>query len=336
MPQGPSTKPLTWKRFSFLIGLVLTVALFLWAWRGFSPTQVWQILTKVHGGWLLVAWLAFVGSFCLRAWRQAQSPGPYWMRHVAVFIGFGGNCLLPMNAGEVLRAKVLQRYTQIPLSVGVGSIVTERLLDASVAFTLLLCPLFFPSPGTATSIHSLPLGGLGAIIAGGGLVLYAAACRSEWVLNALGWLLTKLRLTRLKPPTLRIVGGLLKGLDCLRSPQRLAIAVLQSFMVWGLSGITFLATLIAFDLPQPGLPGAYFIQSIQAMAAIIPSSPGHLGAFEAAMRFALEVYRVPGDTAIALTLVLRLLMHGSLIVIGLSYALMLGVSVFRVPQTTED
>jgi uncharacterized membrane protein YbhN (UPF0104 family) len=107
-------------------------------------------------------------------------------------------------------------------------------------------------------------------------------------------------------------------------------------MIWGISGMTFWSALIAFDQPHPGLPGAYFIQSIQAMAAIIPSSPGHLGAFEAAMRFALEIYRVPGDTAIALTLVLRLLMHGSLIVIGSSYALMLGVSVFKVSKTTED
>ncbi len=317
--------------FYFLL-IALTVALLIWAWRGVSFVDVWHALSGIQYGWLVLGLITFIAAFSVRALRWGillgthRHPGSFRLRQAAVFIGFAGNCILPANAGEILRASIMGRFAAIPLGAALGSILTARLLDAAVAFILLLTPLLFLTSAQQTHLTTLPIAWLGVALIILWIIFSLAARHPHKVANVIGGATGKLGLGRFRAAIVKIVATLLTGLEVLCYPRLTIIAVLYTFGIWGLSGITFWTALIAFNITTPGFTGALFIQSIQAIAAIIPSLPGHLGTFEATIRFALGVYGIAPDITVAYTLIMRILMHGSLIAIGLLFALKLGLT----------
>lgn len=325
-------KPPTKGNWFYFFLIAFTVALLIWAWRGVSLGDVWRVLSEIQYGWLVLGVVTFIAAFSVRALRWGvllgthRHPGSFRLRQAAVFIGFAGNCILPANAGEILRATIMRRFAAIPLGAALGSILTARLLDAAVAFILLLTPLLFSTSAQQTHFATLPIVWLGVALIILWMIFSIAAKYPQQVAKIVGDTIGKVGLGRFRVSIVKIVATLLTGLEVLCYPRRTIIAVLYTFGIWGLSGITFWTALIAFDITTPGLPGALFIQSIQAIAAIIPSLPGHLGTFEATIRFALGVYGIAPDITVAYTLIMRLLMHGSLIVVGLLFALKLGLT----------
>ncbi|MEM7797024.1 MAG: lysylphosphatidylglycerol synthase transmembrane domain-containing protein, partial [Cyanobacteria bacterium P01_C01_bin.118] len=135
------------KRWLSFIGLVLAVALMLWAWRDVNWRHLGQTLQRVHLGWIVLATITFLSAFFVRAHRWGLLlPGikvSFGTRITAVFIGFAGNCVLPANAGELVRVGVLKRRAGVPVAIALGSIVSARLLDAAVALLFLVGPLLW-------------------------------------------------------------------------------------------------------------------------------------------------------------------------------------------------
>lgn len=314
------------------ISLLITVILLFWAWRGISLEKVWTILIHLHWGWVGLALVAFLSGFMVRVHRwglllaATNTPVRFYLRMAALFIGFGGNCVLPANAGEFLRAGVMRRYAQIPFSTALGSILAERLLDATSAFCFLVIALFSLTGGRRESMNQLPVVWVGLILGVIGLSFVLATFYPDAIAKVIGKLLHKIGLGKMEPSITQGISGILKGLEVLRSPQRLFFALTESLGAWALGGVSFWALMQALEINTPGYLGALFVQSVQAMAIIIPSSPGHLGAFEAAMRFALGVYRIPADVAIAYILIARLMMYGTITTMGLYFAFRLGLT----------
>jgi len=96
--------------------------------------------------------------------------------------------------------------------------------------------------------------------------------------------------------------------------------------MWGLLATTYWAGMHAFGITSPGVTGVLFVQSVAALGIAIPISPGYVGPFEAAVRFALGAYAIPTDTIVAYALTLHVLMVTSLITIGLGLTVRLGLS----------
>ncbi|MGD1857625.1 MAG: lysylphosphatidylglycerol synthase transmembrane domain-containing protein [Leptolyngbyaceae cyanobacterium] len=314
------------KRWVGFVGLFLAVVLMLWAWRDVSWTHLWQTLQQIHLGWIVLATVTFLSAFVVRAHRWGLLlPGlqvSFGIRVAAVFIGFAGNCVLPANAGELVRVGVLSRRAGVPAVVALGSIVSARLLDAAVALLFLLGPLLWLPQ---LKVNNLAI----AALALGIVIIYAsfwlAANAPQRIERWVKWSLIRLGLQQRVVTVIPTVRHLLQGFAVLKSPRALGLALLDTLAVWLLSGISFWVVLKAFDLTTPGFIGALFIQSMEALAVVIPSTPGHLGAFEAAIRFALGLYGIQGDSAIGYTLMMRIIMYGSLSVVGGLFALGLGL-----------
>lgn len=317
---------MSFKRWLNFISLALAVVLMLWAWRDVNWSDLGQILQRIHPGWIVLATVTFLAAFVVRGHRWGLLlPGqntPFGTRVAAVFIGFAGNCVLPANAGELVRVGVLNRHTGVPVAIALGSILSARLLDAAVALLFLIGPLLW--------LPRLQVNNLAMVALGLGIVLmyasfWLAANAPKRIERWIGIILGRIGLHRQATKIQTVVSGLLQGLAVLKSPKNLGLALADSLAVWSLSGISFWAVLQAFELDTPGFMGALFIQSMEALAVVIPSTPGHLGAFEAAVRFALGLYGIQGDSAIGYTLIMRLIMYGSLTVVGGLFALGLGV-----------
>lgn len=331
-----------------LLGLIITIAFLAWALRGVSPAVVWQAVQKSQGQWVLLGLITFIGSFSIRARRWGtllgahHDPGSFKIRQSAVFIGFAGNAILPAHAGEVIRSLILHRFGGVPLGAALGSIFAERLLDAMVAFLLLLTALLAitqagNSGGVETlSFASLPVGWITLVLAIACVIFLSAARWPSAIAEFVGKVSRVIGLGRYAPRIVEIVRGLLSGLEALRYPQRGIMAVIESFCIWGMTGMTYWFLMLAFGINTPGPMGALFVQGVVALAIAIPSSPGYLGPFEAAIRFGLGLYAIPPDAIVAFAITLRILMFFSLTAIGFFLATRLGLSWHDFIQSKND
>lgn len=348
-PQLPLKKGGAYRRWLYgLLGLVITIAFLAWALRGVSPRVVWQAVQQSQGEWVLLGLITFIGSFSLRARRWGtllgghHDPGPFKIRQSAVFIGFAGNAILPAHGGEVIRSLILHRFGGVPLAAALGSIFAERLLDAVVAFLLLLIALLSVvqtshlgtvQPGNLTAF---PVGWIALVLGIAWVIFFSAARWPEAIAEFVGKVSRVVGLGPHTPRIEAIVRGLLSGLAALSDPQRGITAVVESFGIWGMTGMTYWFLMLAFGITTPGPMGALFVQGVVALAIAIPSSPGYLGPFEAAIRFGLGLYAIPPEAIVAFAITLRMLMFSSLTAIGFFLATQLGLSWRDIAPSKND
>lgn len=331
-----------------LLGLIITIVFLVWALRGVSPGVVWQAVQQSQGEWVLLGLITFISSFSIRARRWGtllgahHDPGSFKIRQSAVFIGFAGNAILPAHAGEVIRSLILHRFGGVPLGAALGSIFAERLLDAVVAFLLLLIALLSVTQASHLgavqpgNFSSLPVGWIALVLAIACVIFLSAARWPLAIAEFVGKVSRVVGLGRHAPRIEAIVRSLLSGLEALRYPQRGIMAVMESFCIWGMTGMTYWFLMLAFGINTPGPMGALFVQGVVALAIAIPSSPGYLGPFEAAIRFGLGLYAIPPDAIVAFAITLRILMFFSLTAIGFFLATRLGLSWHDFIQSKND
>lgn len=312
----------------WVLGLGVTIALLSWSVRDLSPAALGQILQQVNPWWLGVALVAYLLSFTARAWRWGIMlaaecpPGPFLSRCQAVFVGYATNSILPASAGEVVRAALLNRWAQVPFQPALGSVLGERLMDILTVF-LILGAVLSRQPQIA---ERLPLGLIGFIIGGSCGLFWLGARFPKPIARGLARPLHWLGQSHRSPAIEHLIAGILGGLKAFRQPQRFTIALLATFLAWGLNGITYWAVLYSLNLTAPGWLGALATQSLAAFAIALPSSPGYIGPFEAALRFSLGLYGVSGSQAIATALLLRFVMYLITPLLGLGVAAKLGLS----------
>jgi hypothetical protein len=104
--------------------------------------------------------------------------------------------------------------------------------------------------------------------------------------------------TRLADRLVAILEGIRLGFEALRSPTRLGGVILWSLAVWLVNGLSFLVLFPAFGIPaDPAM--ALLLQGVIVFGIAVPSSPGYIGVFEAAIVLALGLHGIPQDRAFA-------------------------------------
>lgn len=320
----------TW--LSLFIGTAITVVLLSWALRDVSLGQVVQQLRQTQWQWLVVAWLAYVATYAIRACRWGTllktvgKTGRWRSRFDATLIGFGASSLLPAHAGELIRPIILNRLDQVPMQASLGTILVERLLDVGVVFIFLLVPLWLGVLPEHPALADLGLSTIGGIILVAWLILLIGAQKPKDIAHYLGVVASRVGLGRFQIKITDWVCKFLQGLGALRSPVQSLIALGQTIIIWLLNGITYWTALVAFGIVKPGFLGALFVQSSTALAIALPSTPGYIGPFEAGIRGSLDIFGIPGELSIACAVALRLIMYGTIPLMAGIVALSLGLS----------
>jgi uncharacterized protein (TIRG00374 family) len=218
----------------------------------------------------------------------------------AVMIGYMGNNLMPLRAGEVLRAYVVARRGE-SFWTTVTTMVVERVLDG-LAVGIILAAVFFlvPVPRELEWAALLFLSADLALIAVLGAFTLAPA-RVRRV--ALG-------LTNRWPAMAARIGRLLDTLDTgligIRTRSHLPSTLFWSAMIWLALVATTWTCLLAAHLDLPVL-AAWTTLAFLGLGVSLPSSPGFVGVIQAAAVAALRLFDVPLNDALSFSL----LLHGS-------------------------
>ncbi|HUI25289.1 MAG TPA: lysylphosphatidylglycerol synthase transmembrane domain-containing protein [Candidatus Kryptonia bacterium] len=294
-------------------------ALFL----GFAVRHVdWAEALRALAGaryiYVLPMMIVAVWSLYIRAqrWQFLLRPlgaPPMKLMVAATNIGFMANMVLPLRIGEVVRAVLVSRRQQIPLSGILATVVLERIFDM---FTILLlfgvsAALVPVSPQVRQWGYSLTAL---ALVVGGTVALV------RWQ-EALMLRIAR-TLLRVLPPKPReaadhFLSSFISALDVLDRPSTFLIALAWSLYVWIVIGVVYGLGILVFDLSVPLAVTSMAVTAIVAIAVAAPSAPGFVGAFQVGCVLGLAIFGVSESQAIAYSIVAHLTQFVGVVAAGL-------------------
>ncbi len=282
-----------------LVSLLMLGILF----RFFDWKDVLDALRQAEWKYLFLAVPIYLLSYVLRAfawWTILKEAVSFWRVFLTMHIGYLLNNVLPFRLGELGRAYLLGKD-------GLGfwrvfsSILIERAFDMIIAVGLVLGILPFVLISSNTQQVAILIG---VIVFLGLLTLYLLARNRIWavaqfeMLGARWPLILRLGENRLD--------AFLEGLEVLTSPGRFARVLISLAVSWVMAISIQYLVLRAF-YPDARILHALTTQGISALGVALPSSPGYIGVFEAAIVGALALFGISFSTAFAYALTLHLM-----------------------------
>jgi uncharacterized protein (TIRG00374 family) len=310
-------------KWSVLVGLVTSIVFGFVLSYQIDVRQLGTALQSTHSLLLVLAIGAFLVTLLLRAWRwqyllEALKPIHILPLFSATAIGFMANMLLPAHAGEVVRAYLLGRKEQLSVTTCFATIVVERLLDLVSVLLILAVTLVWGQLPLAAGLvaDSVRIGGYSAVL------LCVALTAGLWLLHTqTAMIINVIRICLGFLPErwlARLTAALhafAQGLEGLQQGKRLVMLLLQSLALWILTAGSNLLVLSAFGLHLP-LSAAFFVLVLQILGVMIPSSPGFIGTYHAAVVIGLAVFGVGRELALSIALVMHAVFFFPSIVLG--------------------
>jgi len=284
-----------------LLGIAISAALLVWLFWNVDLRAVGSRLADTRWGWLSVSVALNLVSLWARAvrWRYLfpQRAKPTHLFN-AVMIGYMGNNLLPLRAGEVLRVYVLTRRGQ-RFWTTVTTLVVERALDG-LAVGIVLAFVFFqiPTPREVAWASEVFVGlVLATVIV---LIAIAAAplpCRI--LIHSLTY-----RWPGIERRLLAVFDTMIDGLQGMRRPSQLLATAAWSLAIWAAIVLSVWTGFQAARLDLP-MTAALCVIAFIGLGVSLPSSPGFIGVIQAATVLALSFFGVGKVDALGFSLLLH-------------------------------
>lgn len=305
----------TWRRFIHAVG----------------QANVWLLLLSI---------LAVYGAYALRSLRwkgfsRYLGRSSFLDVYNATVMGFASIFILG-RAGEPVRPLLLARKTHQPVASMFGVWVFERITDfgaavALAALSLLVFAERLTDAGLNTEwVENARAGGwllLGMLAATVILMIY-------FRLHGAGVLERRLdywhRAGGLRGWLAEIIGGFSEGLQAIRTPSDLLMAVFYTSAHWALVTLAFLWTARAFasDFVQADMtvPGAMLLLAVTIVGSVL-QLPGVGGGAQVASFIALTtIFGVEQEPAAAIAIVLWLITFAASTLVGVPLLIHEGLS----------
>ena len=214
--------------------------------------------------------------------------------------GYLLNNFLPFRLGEIGRAFLLSRKSDMQFMEILPTIVIERAMDLGYSAVILLAALpFVVGAGGAQRIGLI----VGIVVLIGFVILYLLARYNQWALNLFHKLSARW-------PTLQRIGGdflesFFVGLGVLNDGWLFIRFLFWMTLNWGVAIISYYLIIRAF-FPQAQVVWGMFGLGAAAFGGAIPSLPGAVGTFEGAFGGAVTLLTGNQSTALAVALTGRL------------------------------
>ena len=210
-----------------------------------------------------------------------------------------GNNVLPARAGDALRVVLIAPRAGTDARTAIGTIVAERVLDVVVLLGLFVVLAYGVLGG-------IDVPSAGRLVFAALLVaaLLALAAGAAWVLHRRG------RLRRV----LAFLAPMADATRNLRSNHGLQLLAI-TFAVWALEWIAWWLTARAVGLELALLEVGY-LMGLASVFALVPSGPGYVGTFDAAVVFGVRALDFSGAQALSYVLLLRFVVTVPITIIG--------------------
>jgi glycosyltransferase 2 family protein len=213
--------------------------------------------------------------------------------------GYLLNNFLPFRLGEIGRAFLLSRKSDLHFAEIIPTIVIERVVDLGFSAIMLLAALPFVVGAQGSERIGIVMG---IVVLVGLLGLYLTARNRQWALETFHKL--SARWTVLKKLD-GLVEPFFAGLAVLTDGWLFARFLFWMTINWGIAIVSYYFMILAF-FPQTELVWGMFGLGAAAFGGAIPSLPGAVGTFEGAFGGALALLTGDESTSLTVALVARL------------------------------
>jgi uncharacterized protein (TIRG00374 family) len=250
----------------------------------------------VAGGLITLLWLV-VRSL---AWRTLlQEKASYRNVFFTVCEGYFLNNFLPLRLGEVGRAFLLARKSELSFWQVLSSILIERAIDMVFAAGLLLSTIPFVAGVPKARGAALAVGG---VVILGLVILYLLARNPQGSLRLFERLTS--RWSFLHRLAEQILPQFFAGLEVLTNSARFLRAISLFILNLSVAIAQFYIIMLAF-FPHAHFLWALFVLAVSSLGLALPSSPGAVGVFEGAVIGALAVFGLDPSKAFAYAIVMH-------------------------------
>lgn len=330
------TRHVTRTRIAVLFGLLISVVFLILAFQGLHPEAVLASLGAANVPLLIVAAVIFFPRVLVATWRwqfllDVVGRVPMGALFRLVCIGYMGNNVYPLRAGEALRVYLLKRNHDLPVTPSLMTIVVERVFDGIVMLTFIVLSLLLVD---VQSDEIRTVASVAAPIFIGSIAAFVLlAMIPQWTQRLVE------RVTSFLPDA---IGGAINGfaadilgvLAGLRSPAQLIGALVTSYLSWAFEAFIYWMVMWAFGLDL-GYPVALLLVSTVNLAGLIPASPGQVGVYEFFASAVMMAVGVPQDTAVAFALTVHVVIWLPVTVAGFVFLVRQGMGWQSITRARE-
>lgn len=291
-----------------------------WMYRGFLWDDVKQAFASdMAWQWMLLSFPFGIMAQVFRAirWKQALTPlGEKPRLHTcinAVFISYASSLVVP-RIGEMLRCGILRRWERTNFSKGIGTVVTERVIDSILVMLLALItaacqiPLFMKFfSQTGVSLQ----GFLGTFTTTGWLVTILCGIL---ILCTLGLLVCRLNIFS---RTRAVLTDLKDGLFSIRYVQNPVLFLINSLGIWVCYYLHFYLTFYCFQYTAQLGPMAALVAFVVGCFAVLVPTPNGAGPWHFAVKTILVLYGVSQTDGAMFVLVVHTIQTLLVVALGL-------------------
>ena len=291
-----------------VLPLIIGGAILWWMYRGFDWDTLQRAMTsEMDWTWM---WLSFpfgilAQVFRALRWRQVLRPlGERPRLHTsvnAIFLSYASSLVVP-RVGEVLRCGVLKRYDGVSFSRGLGTVVTERVVDM-VMIALLSVLVFVLQISVFLQFFEQTGVSVGAVIGRFSLTGWLVTGISILLIVGMGVYL--LRRIELMKRTRAVLQELTEGLLSVRQVEGRALFLLYSVAIWVCYFLHFYFTFFCFKSTEGLGTDVAMVAFIVGTFAVLVPTPNGAGPWHFAVKTVLMLYGVPGDEGALFALIVH-------------------------------
>jgi uncharacterized protein (TIRG00374 family) len=264
------------------IGYVVSAVTLVWVFSRFPYAQLEDHLRTLDWAWVALAIVIEIGVYFADAWRwyallQPAGAPSFGACLQSVFVGLFANDVLPARTGELIRCFLLSYESDVHLPLAFTSDIILRMMDGLwIVIIYLIVTFQVGSHQVVTDV----MWGFSAVVLAISLALLFVLFRRQHAhefIQTRGWAAR--------------FNDFLEELHNLGHWRELGLAMFGSGIYWLTQALAIwaLARADAFDF---GVGAAAFLLVVKAVGTLIPNAPANVGAYQAAMMYAMGLLLV--------------------------------------------
>ncbi|GAB1421148.1 lysylphosphatidylglycerol synthase transmembrane domain-containing protein [Anaerolineales bacterium] len=324
------------KPAAVFIGILISAFFLVMAFRELQPEIFFASLKEVNLGLLALAAPIYVLAVVIITFRwqlllRSIKLIPISKLFQLVTIGYMGNNVYPLRAGEALRIFLMRRNHQIPMAKTTTTIIVERMFDGLVLISFILIALLIGDVESA-EINNIVIT-IGPVFVIGILLLFGLVFRPGLLRKLIHWV-ARILPDAFAAPIIRMGDDVVSGLEGLRSPWYLLGAILASFLTWGIEALVYWIVMFAFQIDLPYSVALITVGAVN-LAGVLPASPGQVGVWEFFVMLVLGAVGITRETALAYAIVVHIIIWSTVTFLGFFFLMRQGLGWSAIIHTEE-
>lgn len=316
----------TRKTINLLMPVVLGGGILYWMYRDSDFTAMKDtLLNGMNWGWMLFSLIFGVSAQVIRGirWKMTLKPigeNPRTMDCIhAIFLSYASSLIVP-RSGEITRCGVLSRYDGTSFTKGIGTVVTERIIDslllALIAAIVMLAQVgvfthFFRETGTSFTDILRSFSGTGYFVTA--LCIIITIVTAYFYVRRFG-INTKLKTT---------LNNLKEGVSSLHGVEHKWLFAAYTLGIWLSYFLHYWITFNCFSFTEDLSFTVAIVSFIVGSISVIVPTPNGAGPWHFAVKTILILYGLKANDAVTFVLIVHTVQTALIPLLGIFSAICL-------------